>query len=215
MRNRKGIFQEFDTTGRVLADERWQVIEAGDGSLIIENETVRVAPFDEPRSDSMTCVLAPDGRYLDFSIHGLLGRRESRVCVLGEARQEATVCWRFDGVVNERRFAWREDLDLDWNSPLLNMITVRRSQLSAGRSRRFDVLFLDPTTFAPSWMTQVYTNHGQERHETRFGSLNLWAYSMDFGGDGQRTTRMWFDDEGVLYDFRGASGGFVLTATDV
>jgi hypothetical protein len=213
--NRKGIYQSFDPTGNVEADERWQVITLLDGSLQIDNETVRVAPFNEPRSDSMTMLLDPQLRLIEFTIHGLKGARESRVCILGEARDAATICWRHGARIHERRIAWREDIELDWATPLCNMATVWRSALAPGQSRGFDCYFLDPVTFKPTAMKQIYTRHADEQHATRFGALPLQHYTLDFGGDGTNITHFWCNGEGVLYDFVSPSGSFVLTAANV
>ncbi len=213
--DRKGIFQEYGENGTVLSDERWQMRALADGTLFLENETVRLAPFDEPRSDSLTIMLDPQGRLLEWSIHGLFGQRESRICVIGAARKEATVCWRHLGDVHEKRLAWNDADELDWNTPLCNMLTVRRLGLGAGQSRAFDCWYLDPVTFAPSRMRQIYANHGREPHETRLGTLPLWHYTMDFGATGASISQLWFDDDGVCHDFRTRFGGFRLVAGDV
>ena len=211
--NRKGIYQAFDARGNVIADERWQAITLLDGALQLDNETVRVAPFDEPRSDSITLTLEPDFRLREMTIHGLRGTRESRVC-LNQDRSQASVCWRLKGDVKEKHIGWREDIELDYFSPLFNMATVLRLQLQPTQSKAFDCLYLDPVTFAPSWMKQIYTNHGLVDRKTRFGHDRLWHYSMDFGGDGQHISQFWCDDDGVLIDFRFGdnNGGFQLTA---
>jgi hypothetical protein len=214
--HRKGIFQEIDPNGNVVSDERWQALTLPDGNLYIENETVRVAPFDEPRSDSMTVLLDNNLRLIEFSIHGLFAKRESRICILGDERKEATICWRREGDVREKRIAWRDDYEIDWNTPLLNMLTVWRSKLSAGQSRTFDCWFLGAVSFEPSRMKQVYANLGKESHTTNFGELALWHYTLDFGADGTHISHLWFDDEGVLFDFAASGGGrFVLRATDL
>lgn len=214
--NRKGIYQEFDALGNVRTDERWQAIALPDGSIHVENETVRIKPSPEPRSDSATYLLDRELRLLDFSIHGLLGKRESRVCVLGEARAEATLCWRHEGAVHERKIAWDDAFELDYASPLFNMITIWRSKLQPGQSRACQVWWLNPLTFEPRLMNQIYANHGQERHATRFGQKTLWHYTLDFGGSGSSISHMWCDDEGVIFDFAAASGGgYRLTATDI
>lgn len=215
MINRKGIYQAIDERGNIVADERWQVITLPDGAIQFDNETVRVAPFDEPRSDSATLTLEPDLRLRDLTIHGLFGRRESRVCVSAE-RTKASLCWRHLGDVKEKVVAWNDGLELDFLSPLFNMATVLRSRLRAGQSRSFDCIYIDAVTFKPTQMKQIYTNLGQENHHTRFGTEKLWHYEMDFGGDARYLTQFWCDDDGVLFDFATAAGyRFVLTAADV
>ncbi len=215
MIHRKGIYQSFDASGNVEADERWQVITLNDGSIQIDNETVRVAPFDEPRSDSMTMLLDAHLRLVEFTIHGLRGTRESRVCVLGEKRAAATICWRHKGEIHEQRTVWREDIELDWQTPLLNMATVWRSKLQPSQSRVFDCYYLDAVTFKPTLMKQIYSRHADERHLTRFGEMPLQHYTLDFGGDGTAISHFWCDDEGVLFDFASPQGVFVLTAANV
>jgi hypothetical protein len=212
--SRKGVYQAFARDGAVLSDERWQAVRLPDGSIHVENETVRVAPFDEPRSDSVTYMLDAQLRLLDFTIHGLFGARESRVCVLGEARDAATICWRHKGDVHEQRVAFDERIELDWQSPLFGMVMVWRSSLAAGKSRTFDCWVLDPVSFAPVSRRYTLHNAGQETFDTRFGALRLWRYLLHTGlPSGERT--FWCDDGGVLYQLNSDTGGYVLTARDV
>ncbi len=216
MINRKGIYQTFDPAGNVIADERWQAITHADGSRQIDNETVRVGPFAEPRSDSMTMLLDNEMRLVEFTIHGLFGTRESRICVLGAARDAATLCWRLKGDIHEKRIAWHEGIEIDWATPLLNMATVWRSKLAAGERRTFDCCRLDAVSFKPSMLKQTYTRHADEKHETRFGSMMLQHFTMDIGGDGMYLSHFWCDDEGVLFDFKAHDGSSVmLTAANV
>ena len=213
--NRKGIYQASDAHGNIVADERWQVITLLDGAYQFDNETVRVAPFDEPRSDSATLTLEPDLRLRELTIHGLFGKRESRVCPKLE-RGEASLCWRHLGDVKEKVVRWNNETEVDFLSPLSNMATVWRSRLQAGQSRSFTCYNLDSVTFEPIRMTQIYTNLGQEAHHTRFGTERLWHYTLDFGGDARYFSHFWCDSDGVIFDFTSSSGyRFVLTAADV
>jgi hypothetical protein len=211
---RKGIYQEFDAAGKVLTDERWQAVALPNGTLYIENETVRLTPFAEPRSDSVTMILDKNLRLLEFSIHGLLGKRESKICVLGEDRTEATLCWRHLGEVHERRVAWSDDTEIDYQSPLFNMVSVWRSALYPGQTRTCESWWLDPVSFEPRLIRQSYTHLGPEQRKTRFGTLQLSRYSLQFG-DAPQEILFWCDDAGVLFDFRSSEGGFLLTAMDV
>ncbi len=213
--NRKGIYQSFDAAGNVDADERWQVITYADGSIQIDNETVRVSPFDEPRSDSMSMLLDEHLDLIEFNIHGLFGTRESRICVLGEQRDAATICWRHKAEIHEKRIAWREDIEIDWQTPLLNMATVWRSQLQPGQARAFACYYLDAVTFKPTLLKQIYTRHADAAHVTRFDTRTLQHYTLDFRGDGSSVSDFWCDDEGVLYDLVSPQGKFVLTAANV
>lgn len=213
--HRKGIYQDFDAAGNVRADERWQVITLPDGSIQIDNETVRVAPFDEPRSDSLTMRLDAELRLVEFTIHGLFGTRESRICVLGEWRDAATICWRHQAEIHEKRVAWDDAIEVDWATPLCNMATVWRSRLEPGQTRSFSSYVLDAVTFRPSAVRQIYTRVEDETHPTRFGDMRLRHYRMDLGGDARNLAEFWCDDDGVLYDFVSAQGRFVLTAVNV
>jgi len=213
--NRKGIYQALDERGNIVADERWQVITLPDGAIQFDNETVRVAPFDEPRSDSATLTLEPNLQLRELAIHGLFGKREGRVCVAAD-HTKASLCWRHLGDVKEKVVAWNNSLELDFLSPLSNMATVLRSRLEAGQSRSFTCYNLDPVTFQPTQMIQVYTNMGQEPHHTRFGTEKLWHYTLDFGGDARYFSHFWCDNQGVIFDFASTAGyRFVLTAADV
>ncbi|MDW8352065.1 MAG: putative glycolipid-binding domain-containing protein, partial [Anaerolineae bacterium] len=176
--NRKGIYQTFAPSGDVIADERWQAIRMPDASIRVDNETVRVAPFDEPRSDAMTIVLDPQLRLIEFTIHGLFGKRESRICVSGEHRDQATICWRHQAEIHEKRIAWREDIEIGWTTPLCVMVTVWRSRLQPGQSRAFDAFLLDAITFKPTAVRQIYRRRPDESHSTRFGEMMLQHYEI-------------------------------------
>lgn len=216
--NRKGIYQAFASSGDVIADERWQAIRLPDGSIQIDNETVRVAPFDEPRSDSMTILLDPQLRLIEFTIHGLFGTRESRICVLGENRDRATICWRHKAEIHEKHTAWHEDIEIGWTTPLCIMAAVWRSRLQPGQARTFDAFLLDAVTFKPTAVRQTYRRQPDEYHVTRFGKMVLQHYEITTEGDGQTqpAAQFWCDDDGVLYDYIAADGArFQLTAMNV
>ncbi len=117
--------------------------------------------------------------------------------------------------VNERKVAWNDELELDWNSPLFNMVTIWRSKLSAGQSRAFDAWWLHPVTFEPKLMRQIYTNTGREMHQTQLGAQALWHYTLDFGGTGASVSHLWCDDDSVVFDFQSPEGGYRLMATDL
>ncbi len=78
--NRKGIYQEITPDGTVLSDERWQAITLPDGSIHIENETVRLAPFEEPRSDSATIILDRELSCWTLRSTAFRAARKPRVC---------------------------------------------------------------------------------------------------------------------------------------
>jgi hypothetical protein len=212
--NRKGIYQEYDREGTPLTDERWQAITLPDGSIHIENETVRRSPSPEPRSDSMTMILDSALRLTDFSIFGLFAKRESRVCVLNEARDQASICWRHEGLVNERKIPWRDAFEIGWQTPLLNMATIWRSNLAPGQSRRCEVWYLDPVSFAPTPMPQIYTCHGMESASTYLGERALSRYSIDFGATGATSGTLWCDNDGVVHEYQTSAGGWRLMASN-
>lgn len=207
---RKGIYQAFDKDQNVIADERWQFITLADGSIQIDNETIRLRPFAEPRRDSITLTLDGELNPQLLTIHALKGKRESRISWVDGA---ALTCWQFDTTTHRREFAFGAQHELDYISPLFNMVTVWRSRLAVGQSRRFEALLLDAVSFEPTWMTQTYAHVAREPHTTVFGELTLEHYTLDFGG--KHISHFWCDDDGVVFDFRaGAGGGYLLRATN-
>ncbi len=210
--HRKGIYQAFDAAGNVTADERWQAIRVSQG-IQIDNETVRIHPFGEPRSDAMTIQLDAQLRLLAFSIHGLFGMRESRICVLGEARDRATICWRHRAQVQERSVHWQDDIEILWNTPLCHMVVIWHSRLSVGQARTFDAFVLDAITFRPTEVRLTYRRQSDERHRTRFGEKQLQHYQIV---NGQLSGQLWCDEDGVIYEYIAADGsGYALTAVNV
>jgi hypothetical protein len=212
-RNRKGIYQEFDAHGDVRTDERWQAITLPDRSLYVENETVRMRPSPEPRSDTVTYILDSDMHLVEFSIHGLLGKRESRICVLGADRAAATLCWRHLGEVHETRVDWTERIELDYASPLLTMVSILRAGLTPGQSDERPLWRLDPLTFEPRAGTLTLRNLGRQSRSTHFGDMSLLRYDRTIDGV---TDQVWCDEDGVVFEMCFAhGGGYRLTATTI
>ncbi len=207
---RKGIYNTFDETNAMYCDERWQVATLADGSIQIDNETTRLKPFAEPRSDSVTFMMDASLRPLQWNIHGLYGHREGRISWVED---KVLTCWQHGLTTNRNEYAWKDTDEVDYFSPLFNMVTIRRSSLRKGEQRTFDTLYLDPVTFEPNWMKQTYVNDGIESHTTRLGSLPLHHYRMIIGELG--TSHMWCDDSGLVFDFVSSSGGnFKLVAVN-
>jgi hypothetical protein len=207
---RKGIYQAFTANGFVDADELWQFVKLSDGSIQIDNETTRIKPFAEPRSDSITVILGPDLKLQLFTAHGLLGHRESRINWVDNI---AYTCWQFKFETHRRELAWRDDMEINYRSPLLNMVTVWRSQLQSGQSRTFDVLHLDDVSFKPTWTKQTYTRLEDEVRDTEFGRQTLTHYRINF--ENKTISDFWCDTEGVLFHLHSQNGsGFKLTAVN-
>jgi hypothetical protein len=214
IQNRKGIYQAFEADGQVSADERWRALALVDGGVRIDAEITRIAPFEEPRQESLTLELGPHLALHRLSIHAHDGQRESRID-LSPDQTRADVCWREGEHSHTREFAWNPDCEIDYNSPLFNTVTLWRSRLTAGESRDFQALYLHPVTFEPVWMRQVYSYIGTETHATRFGALMLAHYQMDFGGEGRYFSHFWCDEGGVVFDFKASGGsGFQLVAVN-
>src|SRR5690242_20434815 len=152
--NRKGVYQAFDADGNVTADERWRFMTTLDGGIRVDTETVRIAPFPEPRDESLTFDIGNRLELRRLAIRALGGRREGRVDIAGG---HANCCWRTEDVSRTREFAWTNDCEIDYNSPLFNTVTLWRSQLIPGQSRTFEVVFLDSVTFEPEWVRQIYS----------------------------------------------------------
>jgi hypothetical protein len=212
MRNRKGVYQAFDANGNVTADERWQFIRTLDGGIRVDNETARILPFQEPRNESLMFELSSNLELRLLTIRALDNRRESRASFSPE---RLDICWRLDERSRNRELTWRIDCEIDYNSPLFNMVTLWRSGLLPGRSRAFDAVLLDDVTFEPRWIRQIYTYVGDEQRETRFGNMVLTHYALDFGGDGSQVSHFWCDRGGVVFDFASSyGGGFRLVAVN-
>ncbi len=208
-RKRKGIYQHLDAAGNVIADERWQMIFDDDGTLKqIDNETARVAPFDEPRGDSLMLLLDAARRIVELSIYGLYGARVCRVCVVGEERRQATLCWQHRGEVHERHVAWREDIELDWDTPLLKTATIHRAQLEIGQSCERAMWQLAPVDFRPTLRALELRRLRDVRRLTRFGEMTLAHYQFN-------DAELWCDADGVIYEYRSPERTYVLTATNL
>lgn len=206
---RKGIYQAA-TGGYVDADELWQFVKHDDGSIQIDNETTRIKPFAEPRSDSITVMLDADLRLQLFTGHGLYGHRECRINWVDDT---AYACWQYKFDTRRREFAWRDEFEVSYRSPLLNMVTVWRSRLQPGQSRTFDVLRLDDVSFQPAWGQQTYTRLEDELRDTEFGRQMLTHYRL-ISPNGS-TSDFWCDTDGVLFSLQSSQGlEFKLTAVN-
>ena len=210
--NRKGVYQALDANGNVTADERWRLASTRDGGMRIDMETVRIAPFAEPRTESATLELGPQLEWRRLAIHALGDRRESRVDFTTEY---AELCWRYDETSRTREYSWTSDCEIDYNSALFNMLTVRRLSLKSGEIRALNVIVLDSVTFEPRWVRQVYGHMGMDERPTRFGVLRLDHFKMDFGGDGVNMCHFWSDQAGVVFDYETSTGsGFRLAGVN-
>ncbi|MCL5996687.1 MAG: putative glycolipid-binding domain-containing protein [Chloroflexi bacterium] len=212
IQNRKGVYQAFDADGSVTADERWQFIETLDSGIRIDTDTARIAPFVEPRTESLTFELSPTFALRSLALHAYNNRRESRA---GFSDDRANFCWRLDDVSRNREFDWRSDCEIGYNSPLFNMVTLWRSHLQPGQSRTFDVVLIDHVTFEPRWMRQVYTYVGDEQHDTRFGPMPVAHYAVSTVRTRSSDGDFWCDRAGVVFDFMASDGaGFRLVAVN-
>ncbi len=208
---RKGIYQSFDAAGNVMADERWRIARTVGGGARVDTDTVRIAPFSEPRNESFGLELAPRLAYARLAIHAARDRRESRADF---DAGRASICWRIDDASRTRDYDWATDCEIDYNSPLFNMVTLWRHPLAVGESSVLRVVALDHVTFEPSWMRQVYVRLADEQHETRFGLQRLAHYQVDWGGE-NRLCHFWCDRTGVVFDWQSfAGGGYKLVAVN-
>jgi hypothetical protein len=211
IQNRKGIFQAFDAAGNVTADERWRITRTLGGGVRIDTDTVRIAPFTEPRNESFSLELGSNLAYSRLAIHAARDRRESRADFTAD---RASICWRINDTSRTRDYDLATDCEIGYNSPLFNMITLWRHPLAVSESSALRVIALDNVTFEPSWLQQSYSNLGVEQHETRFGLLSLVRYQVDWGGT-NRLSQFWCDATGVVFDFKFfAGGGFKLVAVN-
>lgn len=209
MSRRKGIYQAFDSAGNVTADERWQLIVTGSGACRVESEITRIAPFAEPRIESIVAELDDQRRWQSLRLHTQSNRREAgaRFDPAG-----AWLCWRLDHESGQQVFAGWNDGDIGYNSPVFSMVTIWRSRLQAGESRLLDTIVLDPLTLEPRRMTQTCTHFGTDVRDGPFGRLALAHFEV---ASDQATSRMWCDADAVIHICQSSpGGGYRLLAAD-
>ncbi|MFN3704503.1 MAG: hypothetical protein ACK4WM_00680 [Thermoflexales bacterium] len=208
-RKRKGIYQHLDAAGNVIADERWQIIFTDDGSLIqLDDELVRVAPFAEPRGDSLSLLLNAERQIEELSIHGLHGARVCRVSFPDADRRSAVICWQHRMEVHEKSLAWGEDVELDWDSPLLKMVIVYRAHLEVGQSCQRRVWQLDALDFSPTLHTMELRRLANTQRTLGTDTVTLAHYQL---GDAE----LWCDADGVIHELRSPMRVYRLTATNL
>ncbi len=202
---RKGIYNHFHPGGDMQADERWQLQSMPDGSVQFDNETDRITPFAEPRSDSVTCMLDSGLTPTLFTLHGLFGHREARISWVDD---EAFTCWQHGLNTQRRTLPWSRVDALHFNSPVIDSLLLRRLAPFTGKSLQQRWLHLDPISCEPSWQTVEVLRHKDEDHRTRFGNMQLRRYTIDQPGIG--ATQLWTDDSDLIFDQRFPDGSSVL-----
>ncbi|MCS6773528.1 MAG: hypothetical protein NZ693_05365 [Thermoflexales bacterium] len=213
MKPLKGIYQHFSPDGMVTADERWQAVPLRAGGVQVDNETVRVAPFDEPRSDSMTVVLDARLQLVELTIHGLFARREARIRPSEDQPDKLIVCWRFRGEVNELVLPSGESTWFDWNTPLLTMVALWRLKLGVNQFYQLRIYALDAVTFQPQALTRTFHRLADEARETRFGAQTLAHYQAQ-DENGARTD-IWCNADGLIFEQRTPTVSYILTAANL
>ncbi len=210
MKKRKGIYQAYDPRGNAMADERWQAWPAENGCRRLDSEITRIAPFPDPRIESLTVQLDECLGWRSLAVYTRSGAREAGARF---PPGMAHLCWRDATGVEEQAFSWRSESEIDYNSPLFNMVTIWRSALVAGESREVDAIHLDAVTLRPRRIRLKYSHIGAETRATRFGTRQLDHYELAFGGSG--SSHLWCDCDGVIYDFISSDGsGFRLMAVN-
>lgn len=216
MRKRKGIYQAFDAAGNVISDERWQITlpddpASGDGVWQIESEVTRIAPFSHPRIESLAAQLLgaragpPDWQTL--SIHTRDGSVEAGVRFESDpaGRRYARFCWRRNRQNWQRKYVWKTDCEIGYNSPLSGTAIVWRSKLRPGESRIITMITIDAATLEPQPARQIWSHRGFETRDTPLGRLRLARY--EFGPlEAPTRSRLWCDEDGAIYDYAAADG---------
>jgi hypothetical protein len=174
-----------------------------DGSIAIDMDVARIAPFSEPRTESVSLQLSPDLNVRQLSIHARAGQRESRIDV---SDRRANVCWRLRDISQTQEYEWAEDCEIGYNSALFTMVSLWRSRTNERSLPKRHVLNLDDVTFAPTWTQLQFINMGTELHETRFGSMNLAHYRLIEGQENNRFNHLWCDETGVVFELNISNG---------
>lgn len=213
MKPLKGIYQHLTSDGRVVADERWQAVPLRAGGVRLDNETVRVAPFDEPRGDSLGISLDADLQLVELTIHGLFARREVRIRPSEDQPDTLVVCWRFKGEVNEMTLPGGPDVWFDWSTPLLTMVALWRLKLEVNQSHALHVYALDAVSFRPQATTRTVHRLADETRDTRFGARTLAHYQAH--DEDRALVEVWCDADGLIYEQRTPTLHYVLTAASV
>jgi hypothetical protein len=197
VRTRKGIYQTFSAQDDVIADERWRCIPTTDGGWRIDTETVRIVPAEEPRNESIMLELDARWNLRRLVIYAL---RERRECQARVSVNTLDYCWRADDSSTNHTFPWLSDCEIDYNSALFKMVTLRRVACATEPALAFRVLRLNPVTFEPGWTRQRYQCMGEELHNTRFGAMTLTRYQISADDALGDIGDVWCDASGLVYE---------------
>ena len=228
MRKRKGIYQAYDPSGIVTADERWQLLlpdsaldsasqDASPDACVwqIESEVTRIAPFADPRIESFSGRLADSGAGPEWQALAVYTRDNAREAGARFEEGAAQFCWRHQRQTWQREFIWRNDCEIGYNSALFSTVAIWRSRLRPGETRVFDAVQLDHTTFEPHLVQWSCSHRGFDSRDTRFGRLCLAGYEMGPAGAGPGS-QFWCDGDGIVYDYAAPDGsGFRLVAVNL
>lgn len=212
---RKGISQTFSADGALMADERWQILRFVNGAVQLDGEVTRLAPFMEPRMESLGLTLT--GQIARSGLTSVVvqesrGRREGRVNVVDG---RAYFCWRQGQETSRTERTWPDEAEVIYTSALFATALVWRSSLALGQARAFGCAWLDVVSFQPSFGDGVLTRLEDEERATRFGVMRLRHYALtQTSRDPSCQTEWWCDADGIVFDAM-ASDGTRTTLTAV
>lgn len=195
---------QFSGTWQILDEERavgWErwALNGGEGEIVYRAQIETSEPF--PHREAIEFVLSPTWQPLVLRLSAEQGRSEATYEGRAvEGRWEIEIVDE-KGVTTNHGFPYDTHTELDYLSPIFNIVTFHRLRLSPGRSRKIQVIYMDPVVFTPHWVNQRYTRLDDEPIHIQAGKYQARHYryrNLDSGWESD----MWTDEQEIVLRYR-------------